>query len=154
VIRTVHSNIEQPDIGTCDKRNIARIDIHQQKYDFPRRENGRYKKLIIKTYRNRMNADVIDRKIIAIFVVLIIALLGVSYAAPNGKFVLVITNPFQAEIGAMDVISNAGGTFVSESNFTWITVAHSDDIEFSSRLRQAGALLVMNHRIALGCVRI
>jgi hypothetical protein len=111
------------------------------------------KKLIIKTYRKRMNADVIDRKIIAMFVVLTMALLGTSYATPSGKFVLVITNPFQAEIGAMDVISNAGGTFVSESNFKWITVAHSDDIEFSSRLRHAGALLVMNHKIAFGCVR-
>jgi hypothetical protein len=100
-----------------------------------------------------MSEDAVNKKIIAFFLVLTMALLGISYAAPSGKFVLVITNPFQNEIGAMDVISKAGGTFVSESNFKWITIAHSEDTKFSSRLRQAGALLVMNHQIAYGCLR-
>lgn len=75
------------------------------------------------------------------------------YAAPRGQFALIVTNPFQVEVGAMKVISEAGGAIVSESKFKWITIAHSDDPLFTSKLRHAGALLVLNHQLAFGCLR-
>lgn len=100
-----------------------------------------------------MSADKINNKTIMAFVILIMVLLSITYAAPRGQFMLVVTNPFQAELGAMEVISSAGGTFVSESRFKWITIAHSEETQFHTRLRQAGALLVINHQIAFGCLR-
>lgn len=105
------------------------------------------------TYPRGMSTDNLHIKSIVSFILLILTLLSITYAAPRGQFALIVTNPFRSEFGAMEVISNAGGAVVSESNFKWITIAHSEDPFFTSRLRQAGALLVLNHQMAFGCLR-
>lgn len=79
-------------------------------------------------------------------------LLSVSvWAMPSGRFVLVVTDPRQGPQNGISVIGNAGGAFVSAGRLPWLNIAYSDDSAFAARLMQAGALLVLNHKLAAGC---
>ena len=74
------------------------------------------------------------------------------WALPNGRFVLVLTDPDAAPDYPLSVIANAGGDFVAQGRFPWMTVAHSEAPDFAARLACAGAVLVLNHQLALGCL--
>jgi hypothetical protein len=78
-------------------------------------------------------------------------LIGVV-ARPKAPFVLVVTNPAAEASGNMAVVSEAGGRFVWSGRFPWISVAQSDAPDFVSRLFNAGAILVLNHDLAVGCL--
>lgn len=81
----------------------------------------------------------------------VLLLVGVV-ARPVDPFVLVITSPEGKAEGNMAVIAKAGGNFVWAGRYPWISVAQSDDPDFSTRLFQAGAYLVLNHDLAVGCL--
>ncbi len=77
-------------------------------------------------------------------------LLGLK-AVPNGPFVMVVSDPRGGAAVPLSVISRAGGQFVQETRFPWMTVAYSDAPDFPSRLRRSGALFVVNYPGAAGC---
>ncbi|MNF11203.1 hypothetical protein D3C80_2123660 [compost metagenome] len=52
----------------------------------------------------------------------------------------------------MQVIGDAGGRLVWSGRYAWISVAYSDANDFAGRLMRAGALLVLNHDLAVGCL--
>lgn len=89
--------------------------------------------------------------ITAYFLFALLLLVGVV-ARPVVPFVLVITNPAGNAEGNMAVIAAAGGNFVWAGRYPWISVAQSDDPDFATRLFQAGAYLVLNHGLAVGCL--
>jgi hypothetical protein len=75
------------------------------------------------------------------------------WAAPRGEFVLVVTSPFETNASRIDKIAKADGSIVASGRFDWIVVAHSIQPGFASRLLKAGALMVLNENLALGCAR-
>ncbi|MFN7026793.1 MAG: hypothetical protein ACK4QP_20215 [Pseudorhizobium sp.] len=83
---------------------------------------------------------------------LYLALILAVWAIPTGRFVLVLTNPQAAPDHALSLIAKAGGAFVTEGRFPWMTVAYSEDVDFAAKLMEAGAVLVLNHQLALGCL--
>ncbi|MBU2329279.1 MAG: hypothetical protein KJ755_18320 [Alphaproteobacteria bacterium] len=72
---------------------------------------------------------------------------------PSGPFVLVVTSPSLQATGNMAVLEKADGALVWASRVPWISVAYSNSASFSERLLDAGALLVLNHDLALGCLQ-
>lgn len=86
------------------------------------------------------------------FVFYLLLMLAV-WAAPMKRFVLIVTNPFAGPDEAMSVIARAGGSFVEAGQRPWLAVAYSEDSDFAFRLVRAGALLVVDHGLAAGCLR-
>lgn len=96
-----------------------------------------------------------DRPNILVVFLAFIALSGtvlVALAVPRSDFVVVIATPGVSEASMMRLISDAGGTFVTQGSADWIAVAHAEGTGFVSRLFGAGALLVLDHSLAFGCL--
>ena len=91
------------------------------------------------------------RVVIVAFLAFSAMMLG-AIAYPSGEFVLVVGPSGTTEASMMRIIADAGGSFVSPGNFTWLAVAHAETAGFPSRLRQAGALVVLDHALAAGCL--
>lgn len=72
-------------------------------------------------------------------------------AVPNGPFVMVVSDPRHAADAPIALISRAGGQFVEATRFPWLSVAYSEAPDFASRLRQSGAVFVVNYPGAAGC---
>ncbi|MGW9230696.1 hypothetical protein ACWGPT_07460 [Pseudorhizobium sp. NPDC055634] len=92
------------------------------------------------------------RNFIALSFCVFLFLIVSVWALPNGRFVLVLTNPDRPPDYPLTVIANAGGAFVAQGRLPWMTVAHSEAPDFAARLAEAGALLVLNHQLAIGCM--
>lgn len=84
---------------------------------------------------------------------LAVAAIAVIVATPSGPFVLVVTSPTADAAGSMAVIDRADGAFVWTGRVPWMSVAYSQAPDFPQRLLDAGALLVINHDLALGCLQ-
>jgi hypothetical protein len=84
----------------------------------------------------------------AVFVGLM--LVGVVY--PRNDFVLVVGRPGMNEAGMMEIVARAGGTFVAGGRLGWLVVAHAENSGFATRLLHAGAVLVLDHSLAAGCL--
>lgn len=74
-----------------------------------------------------------------------------AVALPRGHYVLVIGDPWSPPGAIMDTIGRAGGALVAAGRSPWVAVAYSETDGFSARLMSAGAILVLNHRLAEGC---
>lgn len=97
-------------------------------------------------------ADIASGKILIYFVIFFCLFLAVA-AVPSGRFVLVVTPPGEPADHILDVIGTAGGSFVAPGARPWIAVAYSDADNFPARLMHSGALLVLNHALAVGCLQ-
>ena len=93
-----------------------------------------------------------DLRIVIFAFIAFLAMMLAAIAYPRGDFVLVVGAPGATEAGMMTIIAEAGGTFVSPGNFGWLAVAHGETSGFASRLMQAGALIVLDHALAAGCL--
>lgn len=85
------------------------------------------------------------------YAIVFLGLLLGALSVPRGPFVLVVTDPRQPPAHIMDVIGQAGGAFVLAGASPWLAVAYSGKTDFPERLRNAGAVLVLNHILAVGC---
>jgi hypothetical protein len=92
-----------------------------------------------------------NRFVVSMHFFLFSLLLSVVWALPRGPYVLVVASPGAAPAKMMSIIGDAGGSFVSAGRFTWIAVAYSNEGHFPARLMKAGAVLVLNHGLAVGC---
>ena len=75
-----------------------------------------------------------------------------AYALPKGSYVVVVTPPWQGG-HAMNVIAKAGGSLVSSGRYDWIAVAQSEEQDFTVRLMKHGAVAVLDHALAYGCLK-
>ncbi len=91
--------------------------------------------------------------VIGLNFVIYLALVLAVWAAPSGNFVLVLTDPAKETGYGISVIGRAGGSFVATGRYDWMTVGYSQDRDFPTKLMRAGALLVLNHQLALGCLK-
>lgn len=89
----------------------------------------------------------------SVYFSLAVAVVAVIAARPSGPFVLVVTSPAADAAGSMAVIDRADGAFVWGGRVPWISVAYSQAPDFPERLLHAGALVVINHDLALGCLQ-
>jgi hypothetical protein len=97
-------------------------------------------------------AEISGGKILIYFIIFFCLFLSVA-AMPSGRFVVVVTEPGEPAGHVIDVIGTAGGSFVAPGAFSWIAVAYSDADNFPARLRRSGALFVLNHALAVGCLQ-
>jgi len=95
----------------------------------------------------------INRKVVGFNFALFLLLALSVWAMPSGHFVLVVTDPQAGPDSSFSVIDRAGGAFVSAGRYPWMTIAYSDADDFAARLMRSGAMLVLNHKLAAGCLR-
>jgi hypothetical protein len=91
--------------------------------------------------------------IVAANAVIIAATLLATLSVPAGTFVAVVVPPWRGAEAAISTVAVAGGTLVASAGVDWIVIAHAQDRAFASRLRQAGAWLVLNHAVLSGCFK-
>ena len=99
-----------------------------------------------------MSGQRLNIKAISAAFIAFAALMQAVIAYPRSDFVLVVAPPGTNEAAMMDIIAGAGGTFVSHGNYGWLAVAHAENSGFAARLLRAGALLVVDHALAAGCL--
>jgi hypothetical protein len=78
------------------------------------------------------------------------AMIAVSLSV-NSPFVAVIAAPWSVPEQMAAIVASADGALVAPARFGWIVIAHSPRADFVSRLKQAGAWLVLDHRNISGC---
>lgn len=106
-----------------------------------------------KTRLISQDRDIMKAVIAATYFACATVIVATVAARPTGPFVLVVTAPAAQASGSMAVIDRAEGAFVWAGRVPWISVAYSPAPDFPERLRQAGALLVINHGLAYGCLQ-
>jgi hypothetical protein len=84
-------------------------------------------------------------------IAVILGVLGAAVAAPTSPFVAVVVAPWSDAETAVKVVAAAQGSLIAPGRFGWIVIAHSPDGAFASRLRQAGAWFVLDHKTLSGC---
>ncbi|MFC3076097.1 hypothetical protein [Shinella pollutisoli] len=94
-----------------------------------------------------------NRCVIAANFALFLVLLTLAVAWPSGRFVLVVARPGSDAAATHALIGRAGGAFVSATRFSSVAVAYSDGDGFAGRLMAEGALFVVNHALAAGCLQ-
>lgn len=93
---------------------------------------------------NKADSDTINRAVVIGSALIFALCLIFLWLLPRGAFVLVVATPFSGERAVLSVIQSANGRFVSGGSLPWLAVAYSDEPAFPTRLRQAGAFLVLN----------
>ena len=84
-------------------------------------------------------------------VVVIVGVLAAAASVPTSSFVAVVVAPWSAAETVAEVVAAADGALVAPARVAWIVIAHSPRGDFISRLRQAGAWFVLNHKTLSGC---
>ena len=84
---------------------------------------------------------------------LVAVVLLLAFAVPRSPYLIVVAPPWHGDSPVLRIIVDAGGTIVENGRYDWIAIAHSNQSEFASRLMKRGALLVMDHALAAGCLR-
>lgn len=72
-------------------------------------------------------------------------------AIPRGETVAVVGAPWMAAEGMMAIVAKADGSAVRAGAHANVLIAHSALPDFVGRLYGAGAWLVMDARLGLGC---
>jgi hypothetical protein len=100
-----------------------------------------------------LQKDFMNRTVVAVNFALFLLLLAFAYALPSGRFVLVVAGPGSTVAATHSLIARAGGAFVDATRFPWMAIAYSDSNAFADRLMREGAVLVLNHALAVGCLQ-
>jgi hypothetical protein len=91
--------------------------------------------------------------VVAANIAVILVVLSAAAAVPTSPFVAVVVAPWSASETVVRVVAAAQGSLVAPGRFGWIVIAHSQDREFASRLRQAGAWFVLDHKALSACLQ-
>ncbi|WP_136658216.1 hypothetical protein [Nitratireductor sp. XY-223] len=91
--------------------------------------------------------------VIAANAALAAVVLLMALAVPRSPYLIVVAPPWHSDSPVLRIIAEADGTIVENGRFDWIAIAHSNQSEFASRLMKRGALLVIDHALAAGCLR-
>ena len=92
-----------------------------------------------------------DAEAVATVFLAFAVLMLVGVAVPRGKYVLVVGWPGTSEARMMKIIADAGGSYVQKGGRNWLAVVKSDRPDLSMSLMREGALLVLDHGLAVGC---
>lgn len=98
-----------------------------------------------------MRSETLDiRSVTAAFVALVILML-VGIAMPRGQYLLVVGWPGTSEARMMQIISAADGSYVERAGSSWLAVVHAESPGVAARLMHEGAMIVLDHALAVGC---
>ncbi|MCM2438666.1 hypothetical protein HGO34_02890 [Agrobacterium vitis] len=73
---------------------------------------------------------------------------------PRGSYLLVVAPPFSSPAATMAIIASADGAFVQQGTMSWVAIAYSQHPDFATRLRSAGALVVLGSPLQNTCLTI
>lgn len=86
------------------------------------------------------------------FVAAIMVILAIA-VVPTGTRVVVVAPPWSGPERVMSIIGEAGGTLVNGGRADWLAVAEGSSPDFAKRLMAAGALAILNGRLAAACTK-
>ena len=92
--------------------------------------------------------------LIVLNVVAVAATLAAIAAVPTGSRVVVVVAPWSEPGRIIGIVAQAGGSLVNGGAADWITIAEGDGDGFAGRLMAAGAMLVLDGRMAEACLRL
>ncbi|MFZ2103093.1 MAG: hypothetical protein WAU86_21265 [Oricola sp.] len=97
--------------------------------------------------KSRLQARLLAANLAAA-VLVIAAIAGV----PTGSRVVVVAPPWSTPDRVVSIIANAGGTLVNGGRSPWLAVAEGSSPDFVKQLFSAGALFILNGRLAAACI--
>lgn len=98
-----------------------------------------------------MRSEAIDVRAMSAAFFAFVLLMLVGVAIPRGQYVLVVGWPGTSEARMMQIAAAAGGSFVGKAGQSWLAVVHSDTPGLPIRLMREGAMIVLDHTLAVGC---
>lgn len=107
--------------------------------------------MVTEVVGSRGRSDKINFRVVIAAFVAFVALMLVGVAVPRGSFVLVVGWPGTSEARMMQIVTAAGGSFVESAGPGWLAVVHSERPGLPAKLIGAGAMLVLDHALAVGC---
>ena len=93
------------------------------------------------------------RRVLALNIGAALLVILASAAVPTGSRVVVVAPPWSAPDRIVAIITEAGGTIVNGGRTDWLAVAEMPSSEFVSRLISAGAMLVLDGKLAAACIK-
>jgi len=107
--------------------------------------------MVTEVVGRRGRSDAINFRVVFAAFVAFVGLMLVGVAVPRGQFVLVVGWPGTSEARMMQIVAAAGGSFVEGAGPGWLAVVHSERPGLATRLIGEGAMLVLDHALAVGC---
>jgi hypothetical protein len=98
-----------------------------------------------------MRRDTLDLRSVATAFLALVMLMFAGIAFPRGPYVLVVGWPGTSETAMMQIVAAADGSYVQGAGRSWLAVVHADAPGLPTRLMHAGAMIVLDHALALGC---
>lgn len=92
-----------------------------------------------------------QRRILAANLIAALIVVVAIAAVPTGSRVVVIAPPWSKPDRVVSIIADAGGTLVNGGRTSWLAVADGTSPDFVNRLFAAGALLILDGRLAAAC---
>lgn len=103
-------------------------------------------------------ADLSKRRLRRLLVAFNVLAIGLALAAiaviPTGTRLVVIASPWSEPGHVLDIVMRAGGMIVDTGSADWIIVAEGEGGDFAARLMAAGAMLVLDGRLAKACLNL
>lgn len=103
--------------------------------------------IILKANRQSRN----QRRLIVVNLIAALVVVLAIAAVPTGSRVVVVAPPWSPPERVISIIANAGGTLVNGGRSPWLAVAEGSSPDFINRLFAAGALFILNGRLAPAC---
>lgn len=103
--------------------------------------------IILKANRQSRN----QRRLIVVNLIAALVVVLAIAAMPTGSRVVVVAPPWSPPERVISIIANAGGTLVNGGRRPWLAVAEGSSPDFINRLFAAGALFILNGRLAPAC---
>lgn len=100
---------------------------------------------------NVMRSEAVDVRAVGGAFLAFFLLILVGMAVPRGQYVLVVGWPGTSQARMMQIVAGAGGSFVEGAGRSWLAVVHSDAPGLPARLMHQGAMIVVDHALAVGC---
>ena len=107
--------------------------------------------MVTEVVGRRGRSDAINFRMVLAAFAAFVSLMLVGVAVPRGQFVLVVGWPGTSEARMMQIVAAAGGSFVEGAGPSWLAVVHSERPGIATRLIGEGAMLVLDHALAVGC---
>lgn len=95
----------------------------------------------------------LQRGILAVNIAAAAIVVAAIACVPTGSRVVVVAPPWSSPERVISIIADAGGTLVNGGRGSWLAVAEGSSPDFVNRLFSAGALFILNGRLAAACIK-
>jgi hypothetical protein len=98
-----------------------------------------------------MQSQSLDIRSVTMAFLAVVALMLIGVAIPRGQYMLVVGWPGTSEARMMQIISAANGIYVERAGSNWLAVVRAEGPGLPARLMHEGAMIVLDHALAVGC---